>query len=109
VANWSGQWPGLVGMLNLNACLRKSGVPYTTLWSKDFKDPLFKRGLHAWIQNKSFQHDASQVHDFSPAKVGVAERALALHWPSNCAPGKRSSRSSTRAAWAWPTPWWKTH
>jgi hypothetical protein len=78
VANWSGQWPGLVGMLNLNACLRKSGVPYTTLWSKDFKDPLFKRGLHAWIQNKSFQHDASQVHDFSPTKVGEAERALGI-------------------------------
>jgi hypothetical protein len=78
VANWSGQWPGLVGMLNLNACLRKSGVPYTTLWSKDFKDPLFKRGLHEWIKNKSFQHDTSQVHDFSPAKVGEAERALGV-------------------------------
>jgi hypothetical protein len=78
VANWSGQWPGLVGMLNLNACLRKSGVPYTTLWSKDFKDPLFKRGLQEWIKNKSFQHDASQVHDFLPAKVGEAERALGI-------------------------------
>jgi hypothetical protein len=78
VANWSGQWPGLVGMLNLNACLRKSGVPYTTLWSKDFKDPLFKRGLREWIKNKSFQHDASQVHDFSPARVGAAERTLGV-------------------------------
>ena len=27
VANWSGQWPGLVGMLNLNGCLTKAGVP----------------------------------------------------------------------------------
>ena len=26
VANWSGQWPGLVGMLNLNGCLHKAGV-----------------------------------------------------------------------------------
>ena len=26
VANWSGQWPGLVGMLNLNGCLHKGGV-----------------------------------------------------------------------------------
>ena len=25
VANWSGQWPGLVGMLNLNGCLYKAG------------------------------------------------------------------------------------
>ena len=26
VANWSGEWPGLVGMLNLNASLTKAGV-----------------------------------------------------------------------------------
>ena len=25
VANWSGEWPGLVGMLNLNGCLHKAG------------------------------------------------------------------------------------
>ncbi len=76
VANWSGQWPGLVGMLNLNGCLIKAGVPFTTLWSKDFTDPLFKRGLRAWIKNKSFAHDTSHVHAFDPAKVGPAELAL---------------------------------
>ena len=27
VANWSGTWPGLVGMLNLNGSLTKAGVP----------------------------------------------------------------------------------
>ena len=76
VANWSGQWPGLVGMLNLNGCLRKFGVPFTTLWSKDFTDPLFKRGLREWIKNKTFAHDTSHVHPFDPAKVGEAERNL---------------------------------
>jgi hypothetical protein len=35
VANWNGEWPGLVGMLNLNACLVKAGVPFSTLWSAD--------------------------------------------------------------------------
>src|SRR5208282_2914899 len=29
VANWSGQWPGLVGMLNLNGSLTKAGVKYS--------------------------------------------------------------------------------
>lgn len=38
VANWSGQWPGLVGMLNLNASLAKADVAYDTLWSTDFRD-----------------------------------------------------------------------
>jgi hypothetical protein len=28
VANWSGTWPGLVGMLNLNGSLTKAGVSY---------------------------------------------------------------------------------
>ena len=76
VANWSGQWPGLVGMLNLNGCLRKYGKSFTTLWSPDFKDPLFKKGLKEWIKNKSFAHDATHVHVFDPAKVGKAEREL---------------------------------
>lgn len=34
LANWSGQWPGLVGMLNLNGGLSKAGVKYSTLWSE---------------------------------------------------------------------------
>src|SRR5260370_23225197 len=33
VANWSGEWPGLVGMLNLNGSLTKAGVGYETPWS----------------------------------------------------------------------------
>src|SRR5712691_11306847 len=28
VANWSGEWPGLVGLLNLNASLLKMRVPH---------------------------------------------------------------------------------
>jgi len=27
VANWSGTWPGLVGMLNLNGSMTKAGIP----------------------------------------------------------------------------------
>src|SRR5258708_35183613 len=32
IANWSGEWPGLVGLLNLNASLTKAGVKYSSLW-----------------------------------------------------------------------------
>ena len=42
VANWSGAWPGLVGMLNLNGSLTKQGVAYSTLWSRG----LYGRILH---------------------------------------------------------------
>src|SRR5262245_658479 len=49
VANWSGQWPGLVGMLNLNGSLTKAGVPYSTLWSGDFRDEFFVSRLRWWL------------------------------------------------------------
>jgi hypothetical protein len=45
-------------------CLRKAGVPFSTLWSKDFKDPFFKRGLRQWIKDKTVVHDTSHVHEF---------------------------------------------
>jgi hypothetical protein len=38
VANWSGQWPGSVTLLNLNGSLIKAGVLFSTLWSEDFSD-----------------------------------------------------------------------
>src|ERR1700733_12958036 len=56
LANWSGEWPGLVGMLNLNGSLTKAGVNYSTLWSKDFCDPYFLSGLHSWLQGNSIAH-----------------------------------------------------
>jgi len=30
VANWSGQWPGLVGLLNLNGSLIKAGTAFSS-------------------------------------------------------------------------------
>jgi hypothetical protein len=78
VANWSGQWPGLVGMLNLNGCLRKAGVKFSTLWSKDFKDDFFQRGLRQWIKEHTVTHDASHVHEFDPTRVPEPERALGI-------------------------------
>src|SRR6266542_2208441 len=45
VANWSGEWPGLVGMLNLNASLTKAGVVYSTIWSVDFTDDFSRKGI----------------------------------------------------------------
>jgi hypothetical protein len=49
-ANWSGTWPGLVGLLNLNGSLTKAGVKYGTLWSEDFKDKFFTKKLRQWLQ-----------------------------------------------------------
>ena len=45
VANWSGTWPGLVGLLNLNASMTKANIAYSSIWSENFKDPFFLQGL----------------------------------------------------------------
>ncbi|WP_197439765.1 L-fucose/L-arabinose isomerase family protein [Calycomorphotria hydatis] len=61
VANWSGQWPGLVGMLNLNGSLTKAGVQYSTLWSEDFTDDYFVSQLKTWLETGTCQHSTDHV------------------------------------------------
>lgn len=63
IANWSGQWPGLVGLLNLNGSLTKMGVNYSTIWSEDFSDEYFLNGIRQWLKEGRITHDASHVHD----------------------------------------------
>jgi hypothetical protein len=61
LANWSGQWPGLVGMLNLNGSLTKAGIPYSTLWSENFDDEYFTTQLHKWLSGEKIVHDTRHV------------------------------------------------
>ncbi len=77
VANWSGQWPGLVGMLNLNGSLAKAGVPYSTLWSETFDDAPFRGKLAQWLSEGRVTHDLSHVRAFDPASAPPRARELA--------------------------------
>lgn len=65
VANWSGQWPGLVGLLNLNGSLVKAGVEFSTLWSESFNDAFFLNGLKEWIETGTIRHDLTHVRDLN--------------------------------------------
>ena len=76
VANWSGTWPGLVGMLNLNGSLTKAGVHYSSLWSEDFTDAKFKSGLRQWLKYGRVNHDESHVRDFASLKIPAADSDL---------------------------------
>ncbi len=69
VANWSGEWPGLVGMLNLNGSLTKAGVRYDTLWSVDFTDAFFLRGLSHWLKGEPIGHNTCHVHPLRDFKL----------------------------------------
>lgn len=76
VANWSGQWPGLVGLLNLNASLTKAGVTYSTLWSETFTDAFFRDGLREWFKTGRVTHDQSHVHDLAHLKLSADDERL---------------------------------
>jgi hypothetical protein len=76
VANWSGQWPGLVGLLNLGGGLAKMGVKYSSLWSLDFTDEFFNSGLKSWLTTGEIKHDTSHVRDLEPGALPSAEAEL---------------------------------
>jgi hypothetical protein len=83
VANWSGTWPGLVGLLNLNGSLTKAGIDYSTLWSEEFTDAYFIAKLREWLKEGKVRHNSSHVAKYKKVessgkarKVGakIAER-----------------------------------
>ena len=74
VANWSGTWPGLVGLLNLNGSLTKAGVKYSTLWSEEFTDRFFTKKLREWLDEGKVKHDTSHVQKFKDVKVPDSAR-----------------------------------
>ncbi len=82
VANWSGTWPGLVGMLNLNGSMTKAGIRYSSLWSEDFTDSFFRDGLRQWLAEGTVTHDQSHVKDLRLLKLPLADEQI----------GKRAAR-----------------
>lgn len=75
-ANWSGTWPGLVGMLNLNGSLTKAGVPYSTIWSENFTDRFFKEALREWLNTGVARHDQHQVRDMELVKLPAEDERI---------------------------------
>ena len=76
VANWSGQWPGLVGLLNLNGSLVKAGKTFSSIWSKDFTDAYFQNALGEWLRDGRITHDLSHVHPLDKSKLHAASAQL---------------------------------
>jgi hypothetical protein len=61
VANFAGEWPGLVGLLGLNAGLTKMNTPYSTIWTVDGSDEWFQAGIRSWLETGAIEHDDSHV------------------------------------------------
>lgn len=76
LANWSGQWPGLVGALNLRGSLTKAGRGHSLLWGEDFTDAGFRAKLREWCGTGTIRHDLSHVRAVEPGSLPRAEREL---------------------------------
>ncbi|MEU4980228.1 fucose isomerase [Streptomyces sp. NPDC021969] len=66
VANWSGEFPGLVGLLGLAGSLTKAGIDYSVLWSPDFTDTWARDSLRTWLETGTLTHDTSHVRPLPP-------------------------------------------
>jgi hypothetical protein len=85
VANFEGRWPGLVGLLGLNACLTKIGREYSTIWTVDGSDEWFRDGMREWLETGRIEHNAAHVRDLPELPAGpetelgtaLADRLLA--------------------------------
>ncbi len=76
LANWSGTWPGLVGMLNLNGSLTKAGVRYSSLWGEDYRDPGFLQKLSRWLETGKLSHSRSHVAAWDAVNIPATARRL---------------------------------
>lgn len=76
LANWSGQWPGLVGVLNLRGSLTKAGVAHSVLWGEDFSNEWFRAKLGQWTATGRIRHDTSHVHALRESALPARARRL---------------------------------
>jgi len=70
LANWSGQWPGLVGLLNLNGSLTKAGIRYSSIWSEDFTDDFARNAIREWLDTETITHNCSHARPLADDDFG---------------------------------------
>src|SRR5262245_5506245 len=76
-SNFSGQWPGLVGLLNTGACLEYLGRPFSRLWTAapDFSaDPVFMDHLAEWCRAGRLDYPEDEVSLSAPVAPDAVAR-----------------------------------
>ena len=76
-SNFSGQWPGLVGLLNTGACLESLGRKFSRVWTdaQDWTaDDRFMTRLDEWCVTGAIEYGADDIAYSAP----VSKRAAAL-------------------------------
>jgi L-fucose isomerase-like protein len=76
-SNFSGQWPGLVALLNTGACLESLNRPFSRIWTSKpdwTKDRAFMERLDQWCTSGSIRYDENELH----YPLAVSDKAQAL-------------------------------
>ncbi len=76
-SNFSGKWPGLVGLLNTGACLEMLDRPFSRIWTDapDWtKDDTFMARLDEWCSSGRIAYGEEDIHYAAP----ISEKALTL-------------------------------
>jgi L-fucose isomerase-like protein len=78
-SNFSGRWPGLVGLLNTGACLESVGRAHSRIWSDapDLSaDPSFMERLDQWCKSGKIEYDTGDLH-YDPTPSANARASAA--------------------------------
>src|SRR6478735_9718474 len=78
-SNFSGRWPGLVGLLNTGASLESLGRPFSRAWTDapDFSsDETFMAQLDEWCTTGAIRYGTQEIRYHAP--ISPAASALAL-------------------------------
>lgn len=82
-SNFSGQWPGLVGLLNTGACLASVGRQFSRVWtdSADWTaDPTFMQRLDEWCSSGRIRYAEDEISHHAaidPQAAAIAQRVAA--------------------------------
>ncbi len=80
-SNFSGTWPGLVGLLNTSACLQSMGRPHSRAWTSaaDWSaDERFMARLAEWCQSGRIAYPDDEVSYAVPLSAEAARTGRAL-------------------------------
>lgn len=78
LANFDGTWPGLVGTLCMAGTLTGLGKTYSRLWSSNFNDDFFFKGLESWLKTGTIEHDLSYLHPVDASHAASKTPAWAI-------------------------------
>jgi L-fucose isomerase-like protein len=80
-SNFSGVWPGLVGLLNTGACLASLNRPFSRIWTAlpDWsKDRAFMERLDEWCSSGMIRYSENELKLSAPVSSKAQERADAV-------------------------------